>query len=499
MNCSKSIPAEPIAETHNFFSWFKTGNSALDYMILATLASMSSYIFNWISNNSWNIQYSITRIYYYYFMQQNVVSYEGKISTNVDRFSNRLCHSSIFSDRFRALLEYIIQNVDSNKSIREIKEYIIAEKTSSLAHTDNVYMVNQMARFLISAKLDIYAVAYVTTHVDSNEKSQTSARTEHITIDLFSNKSSIAEMKQFVDDITRDYLMTIAHLRENKQFIYSLTQLNYEDSPCEQWTETVFDSTRSFNNLFFDQSDKIIAKIDFFLKNRDWYYEKGIPYTLGVGLYGPPGTGKTSFIKALANYTGRHIVSISLKLVKTKKQLESVFFENRYNTDNTKNSIDFNKKIIVFEDIDCIGDIVMDREKKKAISASKPAISPEKEKDDIVKALLVPDDMITLDDILELWDGIREAPGRIMIISSNHYADLDPALKRPGRIDITLKLTYASRAVIAKMYRHLIGEDADPADLEQINDDFYTPAEIINVYMNERHGMLKRLMLNQKV
>jgi SpoVK/Ycf46/Vps4 family AAA+-type ATPase len=176
-----------------------------------------------------------------------------------------------------------------------------------------------------------------------------------------------------------------------------------------------------------------------------------------------------------------------------------VFFENRYNTDNTKNSIDFNKKIIVFEDIDCIGDIVMDREKKKAISASKPAISPEKEKDDIVKALLMPDDMITLDDILELWDGIREAPGRIMIISSNHYDDLDPALRRPGRIDITLKLTYASRAVIAKMYRHLIGEDADPADLALINDDFYTPAEIMNVYMNERNGMLKRLMLNQKV
>ena len=499
MNCSKSIPADPIAETHNFFSWFKTGNSALDYMILATLASMSSYIFNWISNNSWNIKYSITRIYYYYFMQQNVVSYEGKISTNVDRYSNRLCHSSIFSDRFRSLLEYIIKNVDSNQSIREIKEYIISDKTSSVAHTDNVYMVNQMARFLISEKMDIYAVAYVTMHVDSNEKPLTSARTEHITIDLFSNKSSIAEMKQFVDDITRDYLMTIAHLRENKQFIYSLTQLNYEDSPCEQWTETVFDSTRSFNNLFFDRSNEIIAKIDFFLKNRDWYYEKGIPYTLGVGLYGPPGTGKTSFIKALANYTGRHIVSISLKLVKTKKQLESVFFENRYNTDNKKNSIDFNKKIIVFEDIDCIGDIVMDREKKKAISASKPAISPEKEKDDIVKALLMPDDMITLDDILELWDGIREAPGRIMIISSNHYADLDPALKRPGRIDITLKLTYASRAVIAKMYRHLIGEDADPADLALINDDFYTPAEIINVYMNERHGMLKRLMLNQKV
>ena len=37
----------------------------------------------------------------------------------------------------------------------------------------------------------------------------------------------------------------------------------------------------------------------------------GIPYSLGIGLYGPPGTGKTSFVKALANKTGRHIIVLS--------------------------------------------------------------------------------------------------------------------------------------------------------------------------------------------
>ena len=38
------------------------------------------------------------------------------------------------------------------------------------------------------------------------------------------------------------------------------------------------------------------------MKNRDWYYEKGIPYTLGVGLYGPPGTGKSQTITNLIAY-----------------------------------------------------------------------------------------------------------------------------------------------------------------------------------------------------
>jgi len=170
-----------------------------------------------------------------------------------------------------------------------------------------------------------------------------------------------------VDEITKKYLDTIEESRNNKKFIYTLDKATYEDSTCECWNETQFDSTRSFNNIFFDKKEEVLSKVDFFLANRDWYYEKGIPYTMGIGLYGPPGTGKTSFIKALANYSDRHIVSISLKVVKTRKQLESVFFEDRYNNDNRKCSISFNKKIVVFEDIDCIGDIVKERkvEKKK--------------------------------------------------------------------------------------------------------------------------------------
>ena len=72
----------------------------------------------------------------------------------------------------------------------------------------------------------------------------------------------------------------------------------------------------------------------FFLNNKEWYNEKGIPYSLGIGLHGPPGTGKTSFIKALSNYTNRHVIMISLKMIKTKNQLEKIFFENTYNNNN---------------------------------------------------------------------------------------------------------------------------------------------------------------------
>jgi SpoVK/Ycf46/Vps4 family AAA+-type ATPase len=109
---------------------------------------------------------------------------------------------------------------------------------------------------------------------------------------------------------------------------------------------------------------------------------------------------------------------------------------------------------------------------------------------------------LTLDDILNLWDGIRETPGRIMIITSNHYQDLDPALIRPGRIDVTLELSYASREIIKEMYTHLFEEKVDSEKLQLVNEDFYSPAEIINIYMNEerdKERFITRLCKNERV
>ena len=227
--------------------------------------------------------------------------------------------------------------------------------------------------------------------------------------------------------------------------------------------------------------------MDFFLHNKDWYYEMGIPYSLGIGIYGPPGTGKTSFIKALANYTNRHIITISLKMIKTKKQLESVFFENRYNLNNKKNSIGFDKKIIVFEEIDCIGDIVKTRETGFDI---KQCVKQKGNNNNISK-LTADEDPLTLDDILNLWDGICETPGRIMVMTSNHYEKLDPALKRPGRIDITLEMQKSSRKIISEMYKHLFKQDIDDDALERIPEFVHSPAEIINIYINETKDPVK--------
>jgi DNA replication protein DnaC len=522
------------------FDKIKTGNTIFDAMITTFILSCIAFLSQYINNYLLELIYFIKEFNFdinSWFRTKYIVEYDGKISLSTNFFDCKLNQTSAFSDRFKALWSYIISNVGENKTVNFIKEYSF-ENPSCFDSSDKrdlgIYMVVQRDAFLISKKQEIYAYTSINSEVQeqdnknsNNKDAKSSSKIEKITIQLYSYKSDVDTIKNFVEELTNNYLSSIEDLRENKKYIYTLTKAKYENSRCELWDEIVFSSTRTFSNIFFKGKEEIVKKLDFFLNNRNWFYEKGIPYSLGIGMHGPPGTGKTSLIKAIGNYTNRHVIVISLKIIKTKKQLDSIFFEERYNIDNKKNSIGFDKKIVVFEDIDCIGDIVMDREKKKKKSTTglgkkldfdelstsskinvgdllETIVATEKATEKMCEFPKVPidEEPITLDDILNLWDGIRETPGRIMVISSNHYYDLDPALIRPGRIDITLELSYASHQIIREIYHHLFNETIDEDSLKYINDNYYSPAEIINIYMNEdrdKDRFIKRLVQNEHV
>jgi ATP-dependent Zn protease len=529
------------------FDKIKTGNPLFDSTITILIVSCATFLFQYLNNyvlilinvikecnfniNSW-------------FKNKYTVEYDGKISTSTNVYDNTLRQSSVFSDRFKALCRNIIENTGDNKTINSIKEYSFDNSACFDNNQNNnnnnnnknnknnknidvgIYLVVQKGAFLISNNLQIYATTNITNEskeqeIGSNKNTATSAKIDKITIQLFSYKSDINMIKNFVEELTLNYISDIEELRDKKRYIYTLIKAKFEKTRFELWDEIRFSSTRQFSNIFFKGKEDIIKKIDFFLNNKNWFYEKGIPYSLGIGMHGQPGTGKTSLIKAVGNYTNRHIIVISLKVIKTKGQLDSIFFEERYNIDN-KNGIDFDKKIIVFEDIDCIGDIVMDREKKKNKFSTElcnkdsninsltmgdlieTITAAETSNEKMCASFKLPKDEepITLDDILNLWDGIRETPGRIMFISSNHYYDLDPALIRPGRIDITLELSYASRQIIKDMYKHLFNESIDEDKIKLIKEHFYSPAEIINIYMNgDRNSerFITRLMMNEHV
>jgi len=183
------------------------------------------------------------------------------------------------------------------------------------------------------------------TEESDSEKKTGSIKINTITITLYSYKSDIKVIQEFVESIKDEYLSHIEKKRNNKKFIYTLTKTTHDESKYECWNEYPFESTRTFDNMFFTGKTDIIAKINYFMNNKDWYYANGIPYTLGIGLHGPPGTGKTSFFKCLANMTERHLVILSLKMITTKQQLETFFFEDKYNVDNKNHSVGLIRKL----------------------------------------------------------------------------------------------------------------------------------------------------------
>jgi hypothetical protein len=528
-----------VSIVNTIFDNFKTGNKILDAFITTMFFSFASYLIQLLNNNFYFFIFSLKTFDYDYFKscfyKKKIVEYDGKIGLTTTYYDNNLNQTNSFSDRFKALWFHIIENISENESINHIKEYSFDNYSRNNKRDLGIYMVIQNTQFLISKTHQIYAYTKICNEDqedDKNSKNKNSKKVnkfEKIIIQLFSYTSDINTIKEFVENITKKYLLTIEDLRENKRFIYTLNKAKYDENAYEIWDENIFSSTRNFNNIFFKEKVKVINKLDFFLNNKEWYYQKGIPYSIGIGMHGPPGTGKTSLIKAIANHTNRHVIVISLKLIKTKKQLDSIFFEERYNSDNKKGSIGFENKVIVFEDIDCIGDIVLDREKKKNKKKTTTGFGKKIDFEELPQnsqvnigdlletivatenslekkcefpKILLEDEPLTLDDILNLWDGIRETPGRIMIISSNHYQDLDPALIRPGRIDVTLELSYASREIIKDMYTHLFEETIDSEKLEKINENFYSPAEIINIYMNEERNkerFITRLCKNEHV
>jgi hypothetical protein len=516
----------------SLFQKMKTGNQIVDTILSTFFFTLMSYIVHIIYK--YDFFHDIFNIDFYdgiysIFFKKNSIMFEGKRCFCISPYSHTPVITSCFTDTFKAIWEDIIQLMDENDSIYQLKElYTSLDKyndSDSVGKDDenNMYVVSQANSFLYNKELKIFAkVKFLTEDSNINEKDKQNTKTDKLTLTLYSYVTSTTVIKLHVHRLREKYMKTIEKSRSYKKFIYTLTKTKYQDYIYECWSEHPFESTRTFSNMFFENQQEVINKIQFFIDNKAWYYRMGIPYSLGIGLYGPPGTGKTSFFKCLANMTGRHLVVLSLKLIKTKQQLDEFFFEDRYNKNNKPNSVGFDNKIIIIEDIDCLGEIVWKRDNSKSSNnelnntqVQQPLNSLRlndvlnavmNKNDEIDKSVTsslkaTEEEPITLDDILNLWDGLKETPGRILGISSNHYELLDPALIRPGRIDITLKLDNVSHEILRKMHLQYYNANIAEEQLKNINAHFYSPAEIINCYVmykDDSNAFMNRLSKNEK-
>ncbi len=313
-------------------------------------------------------------------------------------------------------------------------------------------------------------------------------------IELYSYSYDMENLRKELNEIVNSYLIKMNNkLGNNIYYFTELPSITYKDAnnnvDRSKLPETIhfrmkqFTTNRNFKNLFGSDINIIRRRVEFFRDNKDWYDNKGVPYTLGIMVSGNPGSGKTSIIKCIANELKRHIINVHLSDNMSKTQLENLFYNDQLHiTQNGKTetyTIPINKRIYVLEDVDCQCNVILDRgdnslEQKLAneniqlkneierlkhaiseISAGKKVIMGQNQAQKIVaKNDEISTEKLTLSFLLNLFDGVLETPGRIVIMTTNFIDKLDKAFTRPGRIDICCKLGFANCAQIIEIVEH---------------------------------------------
>jgi transitional endoplasmic reticulum ATPase len=159
-----------------------------------------------------------------------------------------------------------------------------------------------------------------------------------------------------------------------------------------------------------NEVQKIREMVELPMRHPELFEKIGVEAPKGVLLYGPPGTGKTLLAKAVAGETNAHFISLSGPEIMGKYYGES---EERLR-DIFKQAEENAPSIIFIDEID-------------SIAPKREEVSGELEKR-IVSQLLT------------LMDGMKSRGKVIVIAATNRPDSIDPALRRPGRLDREIEI-----------------------------------------------------------
>jgi len=204
---------------------------------------------------------------------------------------------------------------------------------------------------------------------------------------------------------------------------------------------------RSLDNVFWPEGQlhRVIQDVDKFIADGDWYEQHGLPHRRGYLFAGPPGCGKTTAVAAIASHLELNVYTLSLASglndAKFAKLVEGIP----------------SRCVLLIEDIDCA-----------AVTQRRRG---DDEEDRQTSITLIDGEMgygLTLSGILNALDGITRSAGRLVIMTSNHPEKLDPALIRPGRVDLQVHLPAATNEQALNMATALLDRELDPKETQQL-------------------------------
>ncbi|KAJ7948739.1 AAA-ATPase [Quillaja saponaria] len=185
----------------------------------------------------------------------------------------------------------------------------------------------------------------------------------------------------------------------------------------------------TFKTLAMDAELKkaLVDDLDNFVNGKDFYKRIGKAWKRGYLLYGPPGTGKSSLIAAMANHLNYDIYDLDLTAVQNNSELRGLLLGMS------------NRSILVVEDIDCSIKLQNREEDYKETNNG--------------------ENKVTLSGLLNFIDGLWSCCGeeRVIIFTTNHKDKLDPALLRPGRMDMHMHMSYCNFSAFKQLTLNYLG------------------------------------------
>jgi proteasome-associated ATPase len=209
-----------------------------------------------------------------------------------------------------------------------------------------------------------------------------------------------------------------------------------------------------------DQISSIRDAVELPYLHKELFEQYGLAAPKGILLYGPPGCGKTLIAKAVANSLAKAVAAktgqtdarsyfLNIKgpellnkyVGETERQIRLIFGRAKEKSDEGV------PVIVFFDEMDSLF-----RTRGSGISSD-------------VESTIVPQ-------LLSELDGVEGLKNVIVIGASNREDLIDPAILRPGRLDVKIKIERPNEDAARQIYRIYLGDDLplDPVELEQHGD-----------------------------